>query len=532
MSAPMAQIHICENVYLDNNYVNTIHFDSSAAQLAYFAGKVVKTFSAYSYLRKSWPLKVQATMGQANGWTYLYFKNSDNSKIYYYFITQIEYVNDTTVELTLELDVMQTYYFDMNLKRCFIERQHTPDDYIGAHNVEEGLECGELDCYYATGLSYNELCIIIQSTFDPGQTTGKDNIVDSRSQMYDGVWSGMGLYAVSTDDVSHLSTAFSNFSTWACIDGIQSMWMYPKAFVTTKDNWASGTLFHPVSSFTEQNMELPNAFTLDDIFQGYKPRNKKLYSYPYTLLQVSNSAGNSATFRFERFNSSDAIGKPEFRYYGALAPDASLKCVPRNYNGLVNNYEEGITAAGYPTCAWDADGYKIWLAQNQNGQNVAMAGAGLGIIGGVGGAVASAFTGGDISAGINSAINSGMQIANILAQRKDMQVQPPQARGAYSASVNVSAGYPNFCFYYKGLTREYAEIVDSYFDMYGYKISKYGIPNRKARQNYTYIKTIGCVVGGNLCHEDKQRIAAIFDHGVTFWTDGNSIGSYGENPTL
>ena len=130
MSTPASQINICEGVRLDNTYRNTIYFSGIAAQLSYFLGKVIKTFTGYTYLRKSWSIKVSATMEQANSWTYLFFSNGEGQKTWYYFINNIEYVNDNTVELFLELDVMQTYMFDYTLLPSFVEREHVTLDAI------------------------------------------------------------------------------------------------------------------------------------------------------------------------------------------------------------------------------------------------------------------------------------------------------------------------------------------------------------------------------------------------------------------
>ena len=132
MSTPQSTIYICSGVRLDNRYEHSIYFTSSTAQQEFFAGKVVKTFSAYSYLRKSWPLQVQATMEEAKTWSYLYFYNGTGQKVYYYFITGVEYKNENTVELSLELDVIQTYMKEIRsgLLPCYVERQHTESDEI------------------------------------------------------------------------------------------------------------------------------------------------------------------------------------------------------------------------------------------------------------------------------------------------------------------------------------------------------------------------------------------------------------------
>ena len=116
MSNPQSIINICSGVRLNPSYEHTIYFDTATAQYNYFAGKVVKSFPAYSYLRKSWNIKVASTMEEAKTWTYLFFQNG-SGKLYFYFITNIEYVNDNTVELSLEIDVMQTYMFDYDYQQ-------------------------------------------------------------------------------------------------------------------------------------------------------------------------------------------------------------------------------------------------------------------------------------------------------------------------------------------------------------------------------------------------------------------------------
>ena len=92
MSAPQSTIYVCSGVRLNSRYDHTIWFGSPADQQEYFAGKVVKTFPAYSYLRKTWPIQVQATLEQAQGWSYLYFRNG-SGKIYYYFINNFTIFN-------------------------------------------------------------------------------------------------------------------------------------------------------------------------------------------------------------------------------------------------------------------------------------------------------------------------------------------------------------------------------------------------------------------------------------------------------
>ena len=148
MSTPQSNIYICSGVRLDNRQQHTIHFETLAKQREFFAGKVVKTFSAYSYHRRKWKLKVEATMAQAQQWNYLYIVQPGSPDYQYYFINSVEYLSDSTVELDLELDVMQTYMQQYSLLPCFVERTHAGNDTVGINTVPEDLELGPYYTYH------------------------------------------------------------------------------------------------------------------------------------------------------------------------------------------------------------------------------------------------------------------------------------------------------------------------------------------------------------------------------------------------
>ena len=179
-------------------------------------------------------------------------------------------------------------------------------------------------------------------------------------------------------------------------------------------------------------------------------------------------------------------------------------------------------------CAWDADMYKMWLAQNQNQHQFAMTTAGLSIAGGAVTAVASLAMGNAVGAvgGVGAMIGGAQQIGALMAQKADMAIQPPQARGSFSAGVNVTSKRQIISFYMKSASAENAKSIDDYFTMYGYKLNRVTHPYIYCRQCFTYVKTVGCIIHGNLCIEDITKIEGIFDKGITFWVDGDKIGDY------
>lgn len=550
MSTPQTTIYVCYGVHLDNRYEHSIYFPNATAQQEYFAGKVYTTFPAYSYVRKSWPLQVQATMEQARNWSYLYFRNG-SGKYYYYFINQIEYKNDNMVELTLEMDVIQTYLFDFQMMDCFIERQHTVTDAVGEHTLDEGLECGELKEFGAENwTNLNELCILVLASINPNHWD-TDESVESLGYMYDNVFSGLSVWAVDSADWADWTRQLAHLSDKGYIDGIVAMWMYPKSCVVLggENTWSDDSLCKVVKS-TNKNGTFTYSKGGSSPF-GFTPKNNKLMCYPYRSLYATNNQGGCAVFRFERFGTPSS---PKFNAVGSVSPDGTVKMYPDDYNGVTSinkggatgtdcngNFDYGLSLGNFPSCAWNADMYKLWLAQNQNQLQHSQTAGILTIAGGVAAAAFSAYTGNmmGVVGGVGAVVGGAQQIGGIMAQKKDMAVQPPQSRGGFSSSVNVVANTNTFTFYTKHIDKEHAKAIDDYFTMYGYKINRVQKPNLCARPAFTYIKTVGCNISGNtgsnykygpwFCTEDRVKITSIFDKGITFWVNGDRIADYSQN---
>ena len=536
MSTPLSQINVCSGVPLNNRYDHTFYFSSAGEQFNYFSARVVKTFTKYSYIRRSWKLKVDATMNEARVWSYLYFFNGVGGKIYYYFINQIEYINDSTVELSLELDVLQTYMFEWNLNPCFVEREHSVTDNPGENTVNEGLDVGDYVIPRMETIDLSSLGIMVASTMDimkyyatSGET--EDNILGAR---VDGVFGGFQVTITDmASDWDELSVLLNYLNSKGKLDTIFAMWMYPKRLVNSN----VGTFAEPFaryvsgsSSFIHQALKRPT--TLDN----YTPKNKKLLQYPYCFLYATNNNGGAAIYHYEHFTD----GNPQFKVSGNISPDAIVKLTPLYYKRNQNNVDESLVMGGFPVCAWNSDTYKLWLAQNQNQQNLGLAMSGLKIVGGVaaiaGGVMATGGTGGaagavgfaGVSSGIGLISSGATEIAGQLAQRADADVQPPQSRGTYSGAHNIANGYQNFNIQHKTIDTYHARMIDDFFTMYGYATRIVKVPNISARPAFNYVKTIGSNITGSFCVEDIKRINEIFDKGVTFWKNG-TIGNYSQN---
>lgn len=534
MSLPQSQIYIMNVANLDHSYQHSIYWDKSTQtaddQTEFFISKAGRTLSAYTYLRREWSIKVNATMDEADrqGWNYLCFRNSPTGKMFYYFINKYEYINDATIELFLEMDVLQTWYFEMNLLPSFVERETVASDKVGEHTIDEGLELGELVTRHhdTIDMGTSEMDILIMETIE-----------GTYGRKINGVYSGLQIKAISSEKYGALNSYLSSLEASGTLDKVVAIWQYPSALVhSIEAGYNQRIKLEIVDGLRTGSTVVIDPSVVDYDTEGYNTiKNNKMYTFPFVSMYVTNNAGNSAVYRLERFISSDAMDsknrwyKPEFTMFGAISPEAPVKIAPCHYEDVGEMYDYGITSAPFPACAWDSDPYKIWLAQNQNTQKVALTDATIKAGAGVVATLASALTGNIVGVVGGAGVGYGgvLQIENIMAQKKDMDVQPAQSRGAYSVSVNVASGRPAFEVYYKIPSPDYANAVDDYFSMYGYRVNRIKQPYLNNRKWYTYVKTQGCNLSGAMPNDVSVKIKAIFDNGITWWKSSCAlIGNY------
>lgn len=136
---------------LDSNYNHTVNFSNKENQINWFIDKKVFTIDNCSYLRKENGIKVPYYIADLEYCNYALTYNIKDNRYYYYFIMDKIYVNDNVTLLQLKLDVIQTYFFDMNFNKnlSFIDRQHvnrwTDDGLPRTYHLTtvENLEVGE-----------------------------------------------------------------------------------------------------------------------------------------------------------------------------------------------------------------------------------------------------------------------------------------------------------------------------------------------------------------------------------------------------
>jgi len=495
MFTPNTVIKLLENVNLSIDYKNTFSFASASAQASFFIGKTKLTLDNFTYQRKERMLKVGVNIESLFNVSYLMFQNSNyGTKWFYAFITDMQYINEQTTAIMFEIDVLQTWLFDVELKNCFVEREHVADDTIGVNQIDENLSTGDYITVGSARISeLDDLAIVVSSTVD---STGED----VTGELYTGIYSGNALYASS--DFEFVNSFITALSSYGKADAINNIFLMPSALI---DNFEDPIR---VSAPLAKKLNISVAKNITSI-DGYTPKNKKVLCYPYNYLMVGDNKGNTSIYKYELSGTSTM----DFFVSCDVNANPTVYLVPKNYKGLIENFDEFMTLTGFPLCSWTTDIYKNWCAQNAASNAVGIGGSALSLVAGV--ATANPIA---IGAGV-------LGVASSIGNFYEKSLQPNPIKGSVTGGGSVALGVQNFTFYQKTIRAEFAKIIDSYFDMYGYKVNQVKTPNVKTRTNWNFIKLIESNIFGNIPNKDKEKINEIYKNGLTFWHNDN-VGNY------
>ena len=551
MIVPNSEVYILRNVPLEPSFDHTIWFDSSDQQATAFTTYALAYyFNKVSYQRYPRPyITLDKTVDELIGCNYMMFRNTGfGEKWFYAFITQVEYISNTTSRIYYTIDPMQTYLFDVNVGECFVEREHAMSDAIGDNLVPESFELGEYvyDADYFPNLFLKTnyvICILAtwKAVYEDNKWIIKDASTGGVGGVDSGIYTGLTKNLFTYDPsnpkacVQDANAVIEAATKANKADGIVSITMYPKFFM----NWsitgdlATGLVPHTVDSIP--------AFT--GTFDGYKPKNNKLYTAPFCGVYVDNLQGNAANYAYEYFENR----KPKFNIVGVVNGNLECASIPLNYKGLPTNFQESLLMGGFPQCAWNVDTFKAWIAQNKYAIAAGVANTAISTAARVGDAVATGGlseiaaapaaagtnvvpfpnadqppTGGGSGGGITGAvINGGANILNDtinnIAQVATASTQPNHARGQQSSSVFCAMGYQGFHYMPYRIQGQFAKIVDDFFSMYGYKTNRLKVPNRNGRKAWNYVKTCGCNLTGSAPADVTASLVQIYDKGITFW---------------
>lgn len=454
---------------------------------------------------------------------YIALKNvANDSRWHYGFVDKVAFVNSQTTEIHYTLDPLQCYQDAVGFTLCYIERTHVTksDDVIGRHTVPEGLEIGP---YQYQDVKPDRIIqtpkyveVPYDNPEDPRAKTAKIDgwkfvvaRVDKVVHPYNYMGTPVKLNAFET--FVELNDYLKKVQEDGKTEEIVDMYMCPEQFLQENELFPG--------EYGEKPWQRILSIHRPTDINGYTPKNKKLFTYPYMFCQVFNNAGNSLEYKYELSKDTENPGEQIFQFTGSCLPGSKPTLTPRYQKTGVDRFmfAMSISLTPLPGIPVPTDAYQAWLAQNKGSNAVAnlavntsrlnvvstavgagnqvlgkaAAGAAIGSVAPGLGTAAGAVTGAVIGGGISvaQAVNSAYVASQSNAARyQDAQAKPDYCTGLDAPDMQYATGNYEFTLCNTCITKEYAEIVDDFFTRFGYKLNRLQKPNPYARDRFVFIK--------------------------------------------
>ena len=166
-----SKIIICNNIKLDRNYINTLNY-TEAQMLTLCQQNAIASADNYSFLQETGGIYVAFTYNQCIRANYIAYQNPDYSnKWFFAWIDKVIYKGNKNCELQFTVDSWATWFPNLSLDTCFVEREHVNDDTIGLHTIPENLDVGTLiaDRYEEDNVitNLNYYWLVIATNYNP-----------------------------------------------------------------------------------------------------------------------------------------------------------------------------------------------------------------------------------------------------------------------------------------------------------------------------------------------------------------------------
>lgn len=519
--APNSTVQYFSNVNLSPSYENSVYFATAQNKDSDFSNMgPLATESSVSYVykdrnsfRSSLPI---STLINAR---YMRFRNTSfENKWFYAFITSVDYINNNLTEVSFEIDDLMTWMGTFTLSPCLVVREHTSSDNPYEHLVEENLPTGDytLSGYETINIDSDPQLVLSIARSSTGSTatgsTGhyKGNIVSGAEYRK---------YNISPTGATDLQTDIDALITANQKDAmISAQIVFGKMAPVTASAALEGLT--PMANFTG------NHPSTDFTFDGYTPKNKKLYNYPYCLMSLFNSEGSETEFRYEFFNNH----VPHFYVFGIAADVPEMAAIPTQYknSGIAYLSDQMLVMKQFPQASISVDQFRAYVAQMTTG------GGWVSVLGNIaktaiGGASAGMATGGPIGAaagGIGGAAASfAGEALNIMQDSIEFSSLPNAVKGSANSNILMGINNKKFVIYHRRITGEYAKSIDDYFTAYGYRVNKVKTPSMYNRQRFTYVQTYNCNVVGPIPASAARTIENIFNKGCRFFVNIADVGN-------
>ena len=411
------------NVRWDNSYEDVCHFGSKAELNAWIdsqSGTSI-TFDDLTYARVNQPIDLDVPFNQAQKYNYMRVYNraqsaypGDTAKHFYYFINDVQFIAGNTTRFSVQLDVFQTFIYDVTFGNAFVERSHwgLRNDFDGYgrtwHNIPEGFDLGnelaikkrykhQITTANTNTVNDVDFSVMVTATVElqtAGAMASQNKIISATGSEIQYMPNGQSVsFFPTVEDFIDFMSAISNYPIIS--SGITGIYAVPD--ITDSGNYGSVT-------FTEQQITVGTTNTSvwymgtkatsdriqktlksnwrDDAINALPERYrhlKKFLTSPYCEIELTSNTGSPVVLHPENWNNADI---EVMQVIHLAMPNPRIMFVPTGYNrsgvatesnghGLTYDggefFDVSVGIDNLPTFSVVNNGFMSYMQQNKAG---------------------------------------------------------------------------------------------------------------------------------------------------------------------
>lgn len=375
---PNTTLKLCR-VPWDASYRDVVRFVSRETQREWFDKlEGVECRPATMHIFNA-PARVELPFNEASNWNYLVAYNDypelEGPRAWYYFIQRVEYVNAHCTQLVLMLDVWQSFQHDITLGSCYVTRghigianEHQWDDYGRTYlALPEGLDTGaemvttnqtykslvsaqhyNIDGGSIDWIDYGIVVVSTTNLTDSPGTQSKPSLQTATGSIFEGATDGCEVYYCDSR-MAYVANimALGTLYPWVT-QGISAIYMVPKipqdyidkygtevTKIYGSDVTADYGKIYQFATGIDSEMRYEDIINVSNFRDNFnipsRYRNlKKLYCYPYCVVECSSLNGTVITYKPEDIQSNNLVIRETYSF----APSGT------RINFYIPNYNE------------------------------------------------------------------------------------------------------------------------------------------------------------------------------------------------
>lgn len=514
-------IHFC-NVPFNKTYEHTTKFYHINHQLDYFARRKVMSIYDFTYIRKpetnkSGILRVAFHVDKMAKVNYLYYKNVIDGRTYFCFVERLIYKNENMCEIEFTLDVWNTYQHNVVFPPCYIERATQKYYSIGHDNtLSDSIATGNLvqksiEAFSLKG-AYFVLCTC---------AVDKEDVSNDEPSVctIGGYKLPCHVLYFEHSESNDMSKVLQNIAQRGLSDRILSA-VYVPNFDPVRMKCKSSTAYggyNIVESISKDSFVTEHQFQYGNLPFEYS----KELNYPNSKIVIrDNATGQTVELDPDKFDGHIA----RVRVVSVLCEQPYYKIIPLNYQGQSISYQNAMVVKCNTGLPIANNLYSKYLMNNAEFNKLDRISAiGNGAIDSVG----SLFRA-DLQGVASGAFNSYMNIQNINAKENQASKLGNSVTAIHDGACERVNYVNSFNIELQVMDDSHLKIARDYWKKYGYPVRSIGnIDFENTNQNHYFIKTVDCCpISTVIPQEDLTDLKAIFDNGVTVWTNPEKMYNY------